>query len=159
MNKLSVLTIAATALLFSKISYAEAEKASRNIYDESAVGTEQIAEALQIAQKENKRVILQFGANWCVWCHRLHNLYQSDADVKTELDENFVVVLVDVNKGNNADVNEKYGNPTKLGLPVIVILDKDGTQLTTQNTGDLESGAGHDPQKVLAFLESWEPVH
>ncbi|EDY80454.1 hypothetical protein VDG1235_68 [Verrucomicrobiia bacterium DG1235] len=126
-----------------------------DIYDEQLVGTEQIKAALEIAKAEDKRVLLQFGANWCVWCHRLHELYQSDSEVKTKLDSDYVLVLVDVNKGNNAEVNERYGKPTQHGLPVIVILDSDGAQLVTQETGALESGQGHDPAKVMAFLEKW----
>lgn len=59
------------------------------------------------------------------------------------------------NKGHNGDINKKYGNPTRLGLPVIVILDADGKVLTTQDTGKLEEGDHHDPKKVLAFLGEW----
>jgi hypothetical protein len=65
------------------------------------------------------------------------------------------VVLIDVNKGHNGDINKKYGNPTRLGLPVIVILDADGKALTTQDTGKLEEGDHHDPKKVLPFLNEW----
>jgi hypothetical protein len=38
-----------------------------------------------------------------------------------------------------------------------VVLDADGRPLTTQDTGELENGRdGHDPSKVLAFLEKWK---
>ena len=50
------------------------------IYDEKADGAKQIADALVVAKKENKRVLLQFGANWCGWCHRLHGLFQTNDD-------------------------------------------------------------------------------
>ena len=66
-----------------------------------------------------------------------------------------VVVLVDVNKGHNEAINKAYGNPTRLGLPVIVILDADGKALVTQDTGKLEDGDHHDPRKVLGFLNEW----
>jgi hypothetical protein len=36
-----------------------------------------------------------------------------------------------------------------------VVLDADGRLLVTQETGVLESGQGHDPVKVLAFLATW----
>ena len=108
-----------------------------------------------MAKKDNKRVLLQFGANWCVWCHKLHKLCQTDADIAAKLKEAYVVVLVDVNKGHNGDINKKYGNPTRFGLPAIVILDADGKALTTQDTGKLEQGDRHDPKKVLAFLNEW----
>jgi hypothetical protein len=52
-------------------------------------------------------------------------------------------------------VNDKYGNPIQHGLPVLVVLDTDGRQLTTKDTGELEEGDHHSPQKVLAFLKAW----
>jgi thiol:disulfide interchange protein len=131
-------------------------KTSRSaIYDENADGAKQIAAALAGAKKENKQVLLQFGANWCGWCHKLHKLCQTDAEIAARLKESFVVVLVDVNKGHNNDINQKYGNPMRLGLPVIVILNADGKVLVTQDTGKLEAGDHHDPKKVLGFLNEW----
>jgi len=125
------------------------------IYDENADGGKQIADALAVAKKENKRVLLQFGANWCGWCNKFHKLCQTDPDIAAKLKDSFVVVLVDVNKGHNGDINKKYGNPTRFGLPAIVILDADGKALATQDTGKLEQGDHHDPKKVLAFLNEW----
>jgi len=131
------------------------EKKRSKLYDESVDGSKQIADALKIAKKENKRVLLQFGANWCGWCHLLHNLFESDKNIEARLKADYVVVLIDVNKGHNKEVDQKYGKPTRFGLPVIVILDSDGKQLTTKDTAELEKGKQHDPAKVLAFLEEW----
>ena len=125
------------------------------IYDESADGSKQIAAALDTATKEHKRVLLMFGANWCGWCHKLHALFGSDQGISDVLKANFVVVMIDVNKGHNSDVDAKYGNPTQHGLPVLVILEADGKQLTTEDSGLLEEGDHHSPQKVLAFLKEW----
>lgn len=125
------------------------------IYDENADGTKQISDALAVAKKENKRVLLQFGANWCGWCHKLHTLCETDAQIAAKLKEAYVVVLVDVNQGHNEETNKRYGNPTRFGLPAIVVLDADGKALTTQDTGKLEEGDHHSPSKVLAFLNQW----
>ena len=138
------------------------DKAKRPaIYDQNADGNQQIADALLIAQRDNKRPLLMFGANWCSWCHRLHGLFQSDKEIARKLLYEYVLVLIDVDKidgrMHNADVDKRYGQPTKQGLPVLVVLDRDGKQLTTQETGALEIGDHHDPKKVLAFLEKWQP--
>jgi thiol:disulfide interchange protein len=125
------------------------------IYDESADGGKQITDALAQAKKENKRVLLQFGANWCGWCHKLHKLCETDAGIAAKLKEAYVVVLVDVNKGHNEETNKRYNNPTRFGLPVLVVLDEDGKALTTQDTGKLEEGDHHSPAKELAFLNEW----
>ena len=127
------------------------------IYDESADGAKQIEEAPAKAKKENKHVLLMFGANWCGWCHRLHKLFDSNAQIAAKLKQDFVLVLVDVNKNHNADLNQRYGTPTQFGLPVLVVLDAAGKALTTQDTGKLEEGDHHDPAKVMAFLNQWSP--
>lgn len=124
-------------------------------YDAQADGSKQVDSALVSARKEGKRVLLQFGANWCVWCVRLHALFASDERIAARLRESYVVVLIDVNEGRNAGVNERYGKPTRLGLPAIVLLDAEGKPLVTQDTEEFEVGSGHDPKKVLAFLEKW----
>jgi len=125
------------------------------IYDEKADGEKQIADALTVAKKENKRVLLQFGANWCGWCHKLHNLCETNPAIAAKLKDAYVVVLVDVNEGHNEAINKRYDNPTRFGLPVLVVLDADGKALVTQDTGNLEEGDHHDPKKVLAFLNEW----
>jgi thiol:disulfide interchange protein len=127
------------------------------IYDTKADGGKQIEQALVIAKKEHKNVLLQFGANWCGWCHLLHELCASNKEIAGELKQHYVTVLIDVDKDHNADINKRYGNPTKFGLPVIVVLDSSGKQLFTQDTGKLEEGDHHSPAKVLAFLRAWVP--
>ena len=83
----------------------------------------------------------------------------SDAAVNGRV---LLLVLIDVNHRNgkkrNDAVNDRYGNPMAQGLPVLVVLDGDGKQLTTQETGALEDGkSAHDPAKVIAFLQKWAP--
>src|SRR5688500_7764224 len=90
----------------TQLALAEAPKGEKpKLYDESADGTKQIVDALVTAKKENKRVLLQFGANWCGWCHKLHHTFETDKAVAAVLKANYVVVLIDVNKNHNADVN------------------------------------------------------
>lgn len=124
-------------------------------YDESANAEADIAAALAASRSDGKNVLLVFGANWCPWCRRLeHTLTQNQA-VRTELERGFRVVHVDTGArgtGKNAEVAARYGDPTRLGLPVIVVLRPDGSVAATQNTGDLEEGDRHDPDAIVAFL-------
>ena len=146
-------------LLGTLLQAAEYPQAGPDICDPKPDGFAQIETALQQAKAKNKRVLLKFGANWCSWCRALNGLMHDDAGVKADLARDYVVVLVDVNTRNgvkrNEAVNTKYGNPLQHGLPVLVVLDADGRLLVTQETGVLESGQGHDPVKVLAFLATW----
>jgi thiol:disulfide interchange protein len=133
-----------------------------DIYDPQADGFSLIAAALTQARIDNKRVLLDFGANWCPWCHLLHQVFTADDAVRQKLAADYVVVMIDVNKrkgpARNAAVNEKYGNPIKAGLPVLVVLDTGGRPLVIQETGAFEKSGqaeADDPAKVLAFLEKW----
>ena len=85
------------------VGAAEAPK-GRILYDTKADGTEQIKAALEQAAKENKNVILKFGANWCGWCHRLSDTFKTNPEIAKTLKENYLLVLIDVDKGHNAEV-------------------------------------------------------
>ena len=155
----TLLALAAVAALRAEPEY---PKMGPDIYDREADGTAQIVAAVAQAKAAHKNVILELGANWCIWCRRLTHTFETDAAVAKALNNNFVLVLVDVNhrhgKARNDAVNTRYGNPMALGLPVLVVLDADGKQLTTQETGALEDGKdAHDPAKVIAFLGKWAP--
>jgi thioredoxin-related protein len=153
---MKALSAVITSLFFVLAIHAADSK--KNLYDPKANAADQIKSALEQAQKENKNVILKFGANWCGWCHKLSDTFKTNPEVAKVLTDNYIVVLIDVDKGNNADTVKKYGQPTKHGLPVLVVLDKTGKQLHTQDTGKLEEGDHHDPAKVLAFLNEWKPA-
>ncbi len=129
------------------------------IYDEQADAREQIAAALAAAKKENRRVLIQWGANWCGWCHLLHDTFKKDKEVRRKLMYEYDVVLIDIGSWDkNFDLAEKYGADLEAhGVPFLTVLDGDGNVLANQETGSLEAEIdgkqGHDPAKVLAVLE------
>jgi len=160
MRLLPLLALLATAVTLR--AEPEYPKMGPDIYDPASDGDAQIIVALTQAKAEHKHVLVMFGANWCIWCRRLHHTFETHPAVAKCLGENYVLVLMDVNMRHgikrNYDINERYGNPIKEGLPVFVVLDGRGRQLTTQESGALEDGKdGHDPAKVLAFLKQWAP--
>jgi len=70
--------------------------------------------------------------------------------------------MVDLGRRDkNMDVDSLYGQPNKLGIPALVVLDQNGNQLCLQETGSMEmpkeQGKGHVPAKVLNFLRQWKP--
>jgi photosystem II stability/assembly factor-like uncharacterized protein/thioredoxin-related protein len=140
---------------------AEEQQSRSPIYDESADARLDIETAIDEASRDGKHILLMFGGNWCGWCHALHGLFQSDQEVCRLLKESYVLVMVDVgNRDKNLDLDERYGNPYRHGFPVLVVLDGKGRQLATRETGGLErqdGDRGHDPDKVLAFLQRWAP--
>ena len=124
-------------------------------YDEAADAATEIDAALALARTDHKNVLLVFGANWCPWCRRLEHTLRFNTTVAAEVARSFHVVHVDTGArgtGKNAAIGTRYGEPTRLGLPVLVVLTPDGSLKTTQDSGALESGDRHDPAAILAFL-------
>lgn len=131
-----------------------------DIFDVQVPGEAMIESALIQAADGNKRVIVFFGANWCPWCRRLHDAFTKEPLVTELLRRHFVLVYVDANfrrdKKRNAELLTKYGNPLRLGLPALVVLDAKGRQLATQETQSLS-----DPtdlgvaKKIVAALAPW----
>ena len=160
--KLASVLLLVVACLVSRAAEPEYPKQGPDVYDSKADGTVLVTAALARAHAEGKNVLLDFGANWCPWCHKLHDVFANNAAVKATIEHNFVLVYIDVNKRNgparNAAVNDRFGNPISHGLPVLVVTDDTGKVLTTQDTGELEDGDTHSPQKVLAFLTRWAPA-
>jgi thiol:disulfide interchange protein len=130
-------------------------------YDEGADAQAEIDAAIAATRDDGKRVLLVFGANWCVWCRRLDWVFQHDEQVSAAIRERWHVVHVDVGArgtdSTNHDVVMRYGNPRQHGLPCLVVLDEQGGVAFTQETGALESGDRHDPARVLAFLNGHHP--
>lgn len=150
------------ACVISDAAEPEYPQQGSDVYDAKADGAVLVSAALTRAQAEGKNVLLDFGANWCPWCHKLHHVFTNNAAVKAAIERNFVLVYIDVNKrsgpARNAAINERFGNPISHGLPVLVVTDATGKVLATQDTGELEEGNSHSPQKILAFLTRWTPA-
>src|ERR1700741_1589316 len=148
-----------SVLLLSPVVEDPPQKKAEAIYDESADGPNQIAAALARAKKENRRVLVEWGANWCVWCKRLHSLSRNDEGIRKELLYEYDVVLLDDGRfAKHVDLMKKYEVDLKsVGIPFLTILDSDGKVLANQETGSLEledkAAQAHDPKRVLELLE------
>ena len=128
------------------------------IYDESANANTDVVLAIVKARRENQRVLVVMGANWCHWCRLLHTLFDEHKAIKRKLLYEYQVVWVDIGRmDKHTKLPERWKVDLKeSGVPFLVVLDGGGKVLTKQETSSLEDGPKHDPAKVLAFLEKWQ---
>ncbi|MDL1913068.1 MAG: thioredoxin family protein [Bergeyella sp.] len=126
-------------------------------YNEQDRAEEKIAVLIKKAQKENKKIILQGGGNWCVWCLRFNAFVRGNAEINSILEKNFLYYHLNYSpKNKNKKVFEKYGNPgERYGYPVLLVLDKNGKLIHIQSTQPLEEGNTYSVQKVKALFEQW----
>ena len=132
-----------------------AQEKSHAIYPEGGDARQEIQTAIAKADREHKRVILDFGGNWCGDCRALDRYFHQDPNAAL-LKANFV--LVDINIGRfdkNVALAEKYGVPLKRGVPALAVLDHKGSVLYSQKNGEFESMRSMDPGSVTQFLQRW----
>lgn len=129
-------------------------KAVEKIFDPARNPNEDLAKAMKQAAKENKRILMDVGGNWCSWCHKLDKMFKTDEDVKKTLVAKYVILKVNFSPDNeNKEFLAKY--PKITGYPHLFVLDAKGKLLHSQDTGLLETGANHDHDKVMTFLNKW----
>jgi thiol:disulfide interchange protein len=132
------------------------------IYDEKADAEAQIRSALAAARKEQRRVLIQWGANWCSWCHRLHKDFSKDMELARTLKANYEYVLVDIGRRDkNIALAARYGaHPEKTGIPLVTILEADGKVVVNQDMEPYEKPKGgekgYQQAKLAEFLEKYK---
>lgn len=126
----------------------------RKKFDPTRDAEKDIADAIKIATKHNKRIILDVGGEWCGWCKKLDEFFLTNQEAAQILRERYIVVKVNWSQENkNEKVLSKY--PKIQGYPHLFVLDKTGKLLHSQDTGLLETGDHHDGGKVIPFLKKW----
>jgi thioredoxin-related protein len=144
---------------------ADAPKKQPSIYDKTADTNLQVAKATERARHDGKRILLMFGGDWCGWCHKLHQLFASDAEIFGVLANDYEVVMVDLEAPHAEPLLERCKAALSkeelqkgVGFPFLSVLDTTGKVVTAQRTDPLEEGNHHDPKKVREFLKKWAPA-
>jgi thiol:disulfide interchange protein len=113
--------------------------------------------ALKEAAAKHRRVIVDFGGNWCTDCHVLDG-YMHDSTNQPLIDANFLVVHVNIGRiDQNVDIAERYGIPLKKGVPAVAVLSPEGKLLYSQTGGEFEDMRHMDSSALTAFLQRWKP--
>jgi thioredoxin-related protein len=151
-----VVTILCSLIINNLFAQNNSEKSSTPKFDPARDPFKDLKEAVIDAQKTNKRILLDVGGEWCIWCHRLDGFLEANPDLKNFMHENFVVLKVNWSPENK---NEKFLSqyPKIAGYPHIFILETDGKFLYSKNTGELEKEKSYDAEKIMNFLKEWAP--
>jgi thiol:disulfide interchange protein len=125
-------------------------------FDPARDPAKDVAAAAAAAKEQGKRVLVDVGGEWCVWCHLMDDFFAANADVRAVLDANYVMVKVNWSPQNKNEAFLGTLPPIK-GYPHLFVLDGDGKLVHSQETGVLEQGRGYDKARFLAFLRKYAP--
>lgn len=98
----------------------EASESEFNIIDTAG----SLSEALQKAKTSDKQVFAVFESDTCTYCHQLRQNTLNDAQVMENLNESYVVVIINVN--DSPEIASKYN---VYSTPTMLILDNEGNEL------------------------------
>jgi thioredoxin 1 len=157
MGNLKSLMLCAAAILSIAVQTPGAA-ALPDIYPDPGKAKTDLAEALQSAAANHRRIIVDFGGNWCTDCHVLDGYFR-DAANKPLLEAGFLLVHVNIGRRDqNLDLAERYQIPLKKGVPALAVLDSDGKLLYSQRTGEFEAMRSMQSSTVTEFLTQWKPA-
>jgi thiol:disulfide interchange protein len=135
-----------------------ARPAGRQLYPDPAQARTDIAAALKTAAATHKRVLLDFGGDWCGDCQVL-DIYFHNEQNRPILDANFVLVHVNVGyRDENLDIAAKYEVPLERGVPALAVLSETGKLLYSQKSGQFAPMRRMESSSVTAFLVQWKPA-
>jgi thioredoxin 1 len=134
-----------------------ARSAERDIYPAPDQAKAELTAALAAAAANHKRVIVDFGGNWCTDCHVLDRYFHDSANAPI-LQANFILVHINIGRmDENLDIAERYQIPLRKGVPALAVLGEKGELLYSQRTGEFEAMRGMQSSAVTDFLVRWKP--
>ena len=129
--------------------------ATRDIYPDPSHAKADLAAAIKTAAESHKRVIVDFGGDWCGDCQVL-DIYFHNAENRPILESNFVLVHINIGRmDENLDIAEQYGIPVTLGVPALAVLSDRGKLLYGQRGGEFKSMRRMQSSEVTKFLVQW----
>ena len=125
-----------------------------HIYPEISEAQTDVQAALVQARQTHKRIILDFGGDWCPDCQVL-NIYFNQSPNRELLDKYFLRVNVNIgHKDANLNVAHRFGVPVE-GVPALAVLDSHGKLLYAQNK-EFSSMREMQSSDLTQFLNKWK---
>lgn len=119
----SILLLAALIVLFSGCLSAQSD--NPDVADlQQVTFLTSLESALEAAKGQEKPVFVYFRSESCGWCRKFEEETFTNQSVIDELNENFILVSIDVNKQKNETRSFKVR-----GTPAMVFLDSRGTEI------------------------------
>jgi thiol-disulfide isomerase/thioredoxin len=124
-------------------------------YDTTADAHAQVDAAFAAARATNRKVLIDFGGNWCPDCRMLAGVLEEPA-VAAWSNAHFVTVMVDIGRRTkNMDIAAKYGIKVE-GVPAVLVITPDGKLLNGSNVAALADARSWSQQAVVDQLAKWQ---
>jgi len=121
-------------------------------YSATADAGAEVRQALEQARRNQRPVLVFFGANWCEDCRSLARSLELPGNAGL-MARDFNVVKVDVGDfDRNLDVVDQLGGPIAKGIPAAVLLAPDGSIRYSTKAGELSTARRMSDEGVHDFF-------
>lgn len=124
-----------------------------------------IEDAVIKAEKENKKILIDFWAEWCHYCHKMDKEVYTDASIRTLIDKYFIPVKINTESENQVSFKNNELSEAALAyafkvssLPTTVFLNAKAEGITympgylpAENFGQLLKYIGSDAYLSQSF--------
>ena len=123
-------------------------------YDPGRDPAKDLQDAIREATRSKKRILLEVGGDWCVWCSIMDAAFANHPKLQKLRDNHYVTVKINFSKENS---NEKFLSqyPPMEDYPHFFVLDSNGALLHSQGTHAFEHGKSYNAGKIDGFLKKW----
>ena len=120
----------------------------RNAFDDGRA-------ALELAKKTNRRVMIEIGGDWCVYCHIFDRFIKSDEEVAKRFFDTFVLLKVNYSDENP---NKEFLSNFKgiNGYPYIFITENNGKVIYGNDMREMTNKGKPNKEKMFSFLKRWK---
>jgi len=120
-------------------------------YDETADAHAAVAAAFAQARQTNRKVLLDFGGNWCPDCRMLAGVLE-DPQVKQWTADKFIIVMIDVGRfTKNLDIAAHWGVKVH-AAPTVLMVTPDGKLLNGDDPFGLADARSLSTQAAVDLL-------
>jgi thiol:disulfide interchange protein len=158
-NMKTVVALVACLLMAISMSAKNAKKKApppapprANTYDASRDPAKDLQDAIAVATKTNRKILLEVGGDWSVYCNIMDQTFDSHPQLRKLRDANYVTLKVNFSKENP---NEAFLShyPKIPDYPHFFVLDSKGAFLFSQPTHKFEHGKTYNVGKIESFLK------
>ncbi len=128
---------------------------NKHLYPPVEEAAPDVHAALLKARQEHKRILLDFGGDWCGDCQVLDIYFHQSPNAEL-LARYFIKVNVNIGQEDaNIELAHKYDVPVH-GVPALAVLDSRGHVLFAQDQ-QFSDMRYMEPSSVTEFLNKWKP--
>ena len=124
------------------------------IFDESLDFDAILNDALVRSKEAKKRILIEFGGDWCIWSHRMNRVVESKK-FKSFIDDNFIFLRCTINSSGECSYPSDREYPDIRSIPHFILLDENANVIGSQDTPSFEFLWFYKKWELYNFLKKW----